>query len=731
MKMEGTGGFFGVAQWIMLIIVLSMATGCGGGGMSSAPPAILSVSQLMVSFNAAFGGSNPQAASINVTNTGKGTLTFTAASDSPWLSVTPGNGTAPQTIQVSVALGTLTTAPYTGHIMVTAADAQGSPATITVNFDVAGPPPSNTPFWAQWGANPQHTGMVSAAGQNVAHMLADIVYDKFVPQESAENEPRFGEALLTVHYQAPIVDGSDVYMMTKSGTYISCNPVGAWHNGVQCGPNTWNTMIWNETRFTWENNQLIPIWSFQSDWKPEPDSIHGAGVSIGEPVFHPAEANSFIYVPGAAGTIWKVNKSDGTSASHINPFNGVMIDTKNTFVASPLTADAQGNIYYNVVELVDPNGGAVDPWQNDVVGAWLVKVTPQDATKIVTYATLVPDGPAGTATTCPANFFFDFDPATTLPWPPALNAIAPTELCGSQRPAVNVAPVVATDGTVVYTVSRAQFVPAEAFLIAVNPDLTLKWDASLQSRLSDGCGVLVQFNDTSNSDVNLCRNGATPGVDPTTNAKGSGRVFDGPSSSPTVLPDGSILFGALTSYNGDRGHLFHFDANGNFLNAYDFGWDSTPAVYTHNSTYSIIIKDNHYPVPLYCNQNPNCQNVPEKYFISQLNPNMQIEWSFQSTNTQSCQRNADGTITCTPNTHPNGFEWCINMPAVDMHGNVYVNSEDGNLYAIPQGHSGVFTQATGNLFLNLALGASYTPLSIGPDGKFYTQNNGHLFVVGN
>jgi hypothetical protein len=35
------------------------------------------------------------------------------------------------------------------------------------------------------------------------------------------------------------------------------------------------------------------------------------------------------------------------------------------------------------------------------------------------------------------------------------------------------------------------------------------------------------------------------------------------------------------------------------------------------------------------------------------------------------------------------------------------------------------------LFLNLAIGAAYTPLSIGPDGKLYTQNNGHMFVVGN
>src|SRR4051794_7402221 len=41
------------------------------------------------------------------------------------------------------------------------------------------PPPtaSNTPFWSQWGANPQHSGLVAVAGQSAAHQLANIVYD--------------------------------------------------------------------------------------------------------------------------------------------------------------------------------------------------------------------------------------------------------------------------------------------------------------------------------------------------------------------------------------------------------------------------------------------------------------------------------------------------------------------------------------------------------------------------
>ena len=91
---------------------------------------------------------------------------------------------------------------------------------------------------------------------------------------------------------------------------------------------------------------------------------------------------------------------------------------------------------------------------------------------------------------------------------------------------------------------------------------------------------------------------------------------------------------------------------------------------------------------------------------------------------------ADGSVTCVPHTSgtqwPNiGFEWCINAPVVDSNGVVYANSEDGNLYAISQG--GILRQ---NIFLDQAIGAAYTPLAIGPDGKIYTENKGTLFVIG-
>ena len=58
-------------------------------------------------------------------------------------------------------------------------------------------------------------------------------------------------------------------------------------------------------------------------------------------------------------------------------------------------------------------------------------------------------------------------------------------------------------------------------------------------------------------------------------------------------------------------------------------------------------------------------------------------------------------------------------------GIVYLNSEDGTLYGFDRNGS-----RRREIFLDTALGAAYTPVSIGPDGLLYAQNDGHLFAVG-
>src|SRR5690349_9908221 len=142
---------------------------------------------------------------------------------------------------------------------------------------------ANGQDWGQWMKNAQHTGAVSSAGQSAAHMLADIVYDPFVDQEKAD-PLSFGD--LSVHYQAPLIDGNNVYMEFKTGTYTKLQ--------------TWETQIWNERRLSWQGNNLNTVWSFQSDWKPVPYGTKALGPAW-EPVFHAALAGSFIYVPGFGG----------------------------------------------------------------------------------------------------------------------------------------------------------------------------------------------------------------------------------------------------------------------------------------------------------------------------------------------------------------------------------------------------------------------------------------------
>jgi hypothetical protein len=307
-------------------------------------------------------------------------------------------------------------------------------------------------------------------------------------------------------------------------------------------------------------------------------------------------------------------------------------------------------------------------------------------------------------------------------------------------------------------------------VVAVNPNLTAKWARSLKNTIHDGCGFRIPIatvDMTGSGPWSLadfkgkCRHGQPAnGVDPATNAPGSGRVLDAGTSSAVVLPDGNILFGAYTRWNIARGHSYKLrGSDGAILATYDFGWDDTPAVLSRADGYSIVMKDNHYDeeAGFYCNTfvDPATGNLeptvsrggdPKKkanvvcdyttipagpFYITQLNSNLVPQWKFQSTEVRHCERNANGTVTCVNDgKHPHGFEWCINAPAIDGGGNVYVESEDGNIYVLDQGHSGVFTTPKFKFFGNLAIGAAYTPYSIDAAGRGYAQNNGHLFVVG-
>jgi outer membrane protein assembly factor BamB len=524
--------------------------------------------------------------------------------------------------------------------------------------------------WPQWGRTPQHGGAAPTVGQPLGSILATVVNDAFAEQKKLEDG-----GVLLAHYAVPLVEGDSVYMTFESGTFQ--------------GFGLWDSVVWQVRRLRWVGGALETVWTFESDWKPEPLQL-----TNWQSVFLPALGADAVWVPGAGGTVFRVSKETGQSLARVNPFTSV---DPARFVAGGLAVAPDGSVLYNALGL-DLQNPLAEP-----TAAWLVRVSSAGAVSHVDYETLTPGAPAATD---PCKIRFS---ANDRPWPPAPDAVPPTLPCGSQRPAINAVPAIAPDGTI-YTVSRAHNNGTYGYLVAVHPDMTPAWSASFRGRVADGCGVLVPKDDA----LNHCRANAPTGVDPGTNDLPAGNVSDSGTSSPVVLPDGSVLIGTQNGYNYGRGHLFRFSSSGGFLASYDFGWDITPAIREHDGTWSVLIKDNHYGTAA----------GPDFYDVTSLDANLQPEWHFRATNTESCARDASGTITCVDD-HPDGFEWCVNQPVVDANGVVYLNSEDGNLFAFnPDG-----TERE-HIFLDTALGASYTPVSMGPDGVVYAQNNGKLFAVG-
>jgi outer membrane protein assembly factor BamB len=556
--------------------------------------------------------------------------------------------------------------------------------------------------WPQWGQSSEHQGTVATIGQPAAQIVAEMIFDPFTVSE--QSDP-LASRELRVHYQVPLVAGEDVFMEIKTGSYYSIA--------------TWETQTWGEKGLRWQEGSLRTMWIWQSDWKPVPyqSFSSGRGPAL-EPVFHAALAGGFIYVPGAGGTVDKLDRGNGYLQTHINPF-GPEVDPS-IFLTGPITADTGGAIYYHAVKLVTGSQGSA--WDHDVANSWLVKVDADGHVAKATYASLVPGAP-GPTEPCLGVFA-----TADLPWPPNPDAVPPSFPCGSVRTGLNVAPAVAPDGTI-YVPAVHHFNSRTAYLLAVNPDLTPKWQTSLRDRFDDGCDADLPRSGTPGG----CRAGAHGGVDPAQNRPGAGRILDDGTSSPAIAPDGSIFFGTYSRYNWAQGHIMKFSPAGQFLAAYPFGWDITPAIYIHGGTYSIVTKDNHYGGRgSYCDDEALCPPDrtasdpanPEAFFITQLSKDLVPEWRYQNSNTLSCSRDTSGHITCVSD-HPHGFDWCINAPAVDGDGVVYAGSEDGYLYAINQGGS-----VRDRLFLELALEAAYTPLAIGPDGKIYAENKGTLFVLG-
>jgi uncharacterized protein (TIGR03437 family) len=130
----------------LLNIEVTAAAGTDIIGVIAIPPSTLAVTPSGLQFAYTTGGSAPAAQSIQITNSGSGTLAWSAtastSANAAWLSVSPASGTAPSTLTVSVSPASLNPGTYTGTIQITGTGASNSPASIGVTLTVTQALPS-------------------------------------------------------------------------------------------------------------------------------------------------------------------------------------------------------------------------------------------------------------------------------------------------------------------------------------------------------------------------------------------------------------------------------------------------------------------------------------------------------------------------------------------------------------------------------------------------------------
>ncbi|MDP3598753.1 MAG: BACON domain-containing carbohydrate-binding protein, partial [Nitrospirota bacterium] len=98
---------------------------------STAPPAI-GTSPASLSFAATVGWANPAPQTLSISNTGSGTLSWTASDNAAWLTVSPASGTGNGAVTLTVTNGTLSPGIYSATVTITAPGA--ATRTVPVTF---------------------------------------------------------------------------------------------------------------------------------------------------------------------------------------------------------------------------------------------------------------------------------------------------------------------------------------------------------------------------------------------------------------------------------------------------------------------------------------------------------------------------------------------------------------------------------------------------------------------
>jgi len=134
---------------------------------------IIGYSPASFALTATKGGSNPPGQTLNIVNSGAGTLNWSVSEDAKWLRVSPSNGKNSGTVTVSVNIANLSSSTFNATITITASGATNSPVKIPITLTVLAPDlietyVSNPPATAVRGSSFSVTDTVKNQGNGSA-----------------------------------------------------------------------------------------------------------------------------------------------------------------------------------------------------------------------------------------------------------------------------------------------------------------------------------------------------------------------------------------------------------------------------------------------------------------------------------------------------------------------------------------------------------------------------------
>jgi outer membrane protein assembly factor BamB len=343
------------SQTALALLPATWSTGAGytdcplsayaSSGVSSTP--VLSISPQNIAFTASTGGAVPSPVNVNVTNTGGGTLAFTAASDSSWLIATPTSGTAPATVQISVSTSGLALGTYAGQVTFTSSGATGSPATVHVSLTVA-----KAADWPMVDHDSSRTG--------------NAVDEATITPANVGN--------LQMNWSIP-VDGS----VTAQPLFLSGVQVSGQTHDVVIAATSGNSI------YTLDATTGSTLWKRNFGSQPGNCAIPGGFGVIGAPLAD--RITGRIYTVSNDGNFHALSVSDGSDA--VSPL---------TFVTNPATNKVWGglNKVGNSVYVVTASDGCdTAPWRGQIYRID-VSATPTLASSFVVVPSIAfPNGGGG------------------------------------------------------------------------------------------------------------------------------------------------------------------------------------------------------------------------------------------------------------------------------------------------------------------------------------------------